>query len=192
MFSSRNKNIYYEPLDRAKLSLTSLRNTIDIKKNIKSHQNTFSQNINSISYNILKDSDSRIYSEELDNKDESQLSSRNSKKICGKNDNLNIDNTIKEYITYSNNLRDKLKMNNDINQERINKYEELIQKINEIEIQNKVINQQFLDFKDENNRLKIENENLKKMIIDSSSNINIEEERYLKNIKEKYQIIIEK
>ena len=192
MFSSRNKNIYYESLDRAKLSLTSLRNTIDIKKNIESHQNTFSQNINSISYNILKDSDSRIYSEELDNKDESQLSSRNSKKICGKNDNLNIDNTIKEYITYSNNLRDKLKMNNDINQERINKYEELIQKINEIEIQNKVINQQFLDFKDENNRLKIENENLKKMIIDSSSNINIEEERNLKNIEEKYQMIIEK
>ena len=66
MFSSRNRNIYYEPLDSAKVSLTSLRNTITLKKNLQSHYNTFSQDINSISYNISKDSDSRIYSENFE------------------------------------------------------------------------------------------------------------------------------
>ena len=192
MFSSRNRNIYYEPLDSAKVSLTSLRNTITIKKNIQSHYNTFSQDINSISYNISKDNDSRIYSDKFEKKDESKLSSKNSKKSYGKKDNINIDNKIKEYIKHSNYLKEKLKKNNDINQEKINKYEELNQKIIDIEVQNKVINQQFLDFKDENKRLKRENENLKKMINDINSNSKIQEERNVNNIDEKYKIIIEK
>ena len=192
MFSSRNKNIFYEPLDRAKVSLTSLTNTINLNNNIKSHQNTFSSDINSISYNISKDNDSRIYSEKFAKKDESKLSLKNSKKTNGKKDNINIDNKIKEYIAHNIHLKDKLKRNNDINQEKINKYEELNQKIIDIEVQNKVINQQFLEFKDGNKRLKIENENLKKMINDINSNINIQEERNLNNIEEKYQMMIEK
>ena len=105
---------------------------------------------------------------------------------------ISIDNHIEEYIKQCHILKDELKKNNDINQEKINSYERLNKKFYEIEMQNKVLNQQFSIFQKENTRTKQENENLQIKINEINSKMNIKKDEKLEINEEKYQILLDK
>ncbi len=183
IFLKENINSFYKPLERAKISLSKLKNSMSLNDLFKSKENPYSTSIPRVKISINK------YEKIKQN-----FTNKNIQKKFKKQNSMDdlINNQLKEYINYSNFLKKQLKKNNDINQERINNYEKLNKKFNEINIQNKVINQQLFDFQEENKRLKVENENLKSKLKDINSNINLNYEYNLKSILEKYEMLKEK
>ena len=183
IFLKRNINSFYKPLERAKISLSNLKSSMSLNDLFKSKENSYSTSIPRVKISINK-------YEKIKKNFTNKSIPKKFKKQNSMDDLIN--NQLKEHIKYSNFLKKQLKKNNDINQERINHYEKLNKKFNEINIQNKVINQQLFDFQEENKRLKVENENLKSKLKDINSNINLNYEYNLKSILEKYEMLKEK
>ena len=192
MHSSRNRKPYYGVLDRAKLSLSNLMNSLYLNESTRFKENTFSRDTNSISYTFSNDSNANNNYEifNLGNKENSKSLKSLKRNFFEKE--ISIDNHIEEYIKQCHILKDELKKNNDINQEKINSYERLNKKFYEIEMQNKVINQQFSIFQKENTRTKQENENLQIKINEINSKMNIKKDEKLEINEEKYQILLDK
>ncbi len=192
MHTSRNRKPCFGVLNRAKLSLSNLMNSLYLNESTRFKENTFSRDTNSISYTFSNDSNSnnnfKIFN--LGNKENSKSLKSLKRNFFEKE--IPIDNHIEEYIKQCHKLKDELKKNNDINQEKINSYERLNKKFYEIEMQNKVLNQQFSIFQKENTRMKQDNENLQIKINEVNSKMNVKKDEKLEINEEKYQILLDK
>ncbi len=192
MHTSRNRKPCFGVLNRAKLSLSNLMNSLYLNESTRFKENTFSRDTNSISYTFSNDSNSnnnfKIFN--LGNKENSKSLKSLKRNFFEKE--IPIDNHIEEYIKQCHKLKDELKKNNDINQEKINSYERLNKKFYEIEMQNKVLNQQFSIFQKENTRMKQDNENLQLKINEVNSKMNVKKDEKLEINEEKYQILLDK
>lgn len=192
MHTSRNRKPYFGVLDRAKLSFSNLMNSLYLNESTRFKENTFSRDTNSISYTFSNDSNSNNNYEifNLGNKENSKSLKSLKRNFFEKE--IPIDNHIEEYIKQCHILKEELKKNNDINQEKINSYERLNKKFYEIEMQNKVLNQQFSIFQKENTTTKQENENLQIKINEVNSKMNVKKDEKLEINEEKYQILLDK